>query len=151
MVFLGFFLTYGYQNRLPNIEPYIMKRCILLLEDNDFIRENTIEILELSNYEVLSGIDGTKGLELLQRKTPDLILCDIQMPQMNGYDFYIATRTNTLFSSIPFIFLTAFSEKKDIEKAVEMGARDYIIKPFDADELIRIVEKYLNEPAESQQ
>lgn len=121
-----------------------MKHCILLLEDNDLIRDNTIEILELSGYEVVAAENGVKGIELLQSTKPDLILCDILMPQMDGYDFFTITRTQDLFSSIPFIFLTAYSEKKDVEKALEMGARDYIIKPFDADQLIQTVEKYLN-------
>ena len=121
-----------------------MKHCILLLEDNDLIRDNTIEILELSGYEVVAAENGVKGIELLQSTKPDLILCDILMPQMDGYDFFTITRKQDLFSSIPFIFLTAYSEKKDVEKALEMGARDYIIKPFDADQLIQTVEKYLN-------
>lgn len=126
-----------------------MKHCILLLEDNDFIRENIIEILELSNYEVLSTTDGAKGLELLQTRRPDLILCDILMPGMDGYDFFVATRTDPVISSIPFIFLTAYSEKKDIEKAFGMGAKGYIIKPFDADDLTQVVKKHLNEPIQN--
>ena len=128
-----------------------MKHCILLLEDNDFIRENTVEILELANFEVQAGIDGTKGLELLQQKMPDLILCDIHMPQMDGYDFFTTVKTNKDFASIPFIFLTAFSEKKDIEKALTMGAVDYIIKPFDGDELTQKVEKHLQKRVNTQE
>jgi CheY-like chemotaxis protein len=121
-----------------------MKRCILLLEDNDFIRENTLEILELSDYEAVAVIDGTEGLEILKTKKPDLILCDIQMPQMNGYDFFSEVRKDGNTSSIPFIFLTAFSEKREINTALEMGAADYIIKPFDADDLLRIIETHLS-------
>lgn len=70
-----------------------MKHCILLLEDNDLIRDNTIEILELSGYEVVAAENGVKGIELLQSTKPDLILCDILMPQMDGYDFFTITRT----------------------------------------------------------
>lgn len=70
-----------------------MKHCILLLEDNDLIRDNTIEILELSGYEVVAAENGVKGVELLQSTKPDLILCDILMPQMDGYDFFTITRT----------------------------------------------------------
>lgn len=122
-----------------------MKRRILLIEDNDVIRENIIEILELSDFEVIAASDGIKGLELLQFKKPDLILCDILMPQMNGYDFFQAIQQDQNVSSIPFIFLTAYSEKKDVETALSMGAQDYIVKPFDADDLVALVRKYLPE------
>ncbi|HEX6847988.1 MAG TPA: response regulator [Chitinophagaceae bacterium] len=121
-----------------------MKQCILLLEDNDFIRENTVEILELSDYEVVAVSDGVEGFRMFQMRRPDLILCDIQMPEMNGYDFLREVRKNEDASSIPFIFFTAFSEKKEISNAFKMGAADYIIKPFDADELLRIIEKHLS-------
>ena len=121
-----------------------MKQCILLLEDNDFIRENTVEILELSDFDVVAVSDGVEGFRMFQLRRPDLILCDIQMPQMNGYDFFREVRKNENASSIPFIFLTAFSEKKEISNAFKMGAADYIIKPFDADELLRIIEKHLS-------
>lgn len=121
-----------------------MKPCILLLEDNDFIRENTTEILELSNYEVLAAANGIDGIKLLQEKIPDLILCDILMPKMGGYEFFQEVQKNESISPVPFIFLTAFSEKKEVEKALDMGARAFIIKPFDADELIRVVQKHLN-------
>ena len=121
----------------------MMKHFILLIEDNNFIRENTIEILELSDFEVTAAIDGVEGLELLQKRKPDLILCDIQMPRMNGYDFFQAVQNDTNISSVPFIFLTAFSEKKEVERALGMGARDYIVKPFEADDLITLVKQYL--------
>lgn len=120
-----------------------MKHRILLLEDNDFIRENTVEILELSDYEVVAVPDGARGLAIFDARTPDLILCDIQMPRMNGYDFFKAIRKNEKAASIPFVFLTAFSEKKEIISALEMGATDYIVKPFDADELVRLIKKHL--------
>lgn len=124
-----------------------MKQCILLLEDNDFIRENAVELLELADYDVVAAEDGAKGLELLKTIKPDLILCDIQMPGMNGYEFFTTIKVDKSIASIPFIFLTAHSEKRDIEKALELGALDYIVKPFDADELIRVVGKYLQKTA----
>ena len=127
-----------------------MKRCILLIEDNEVIRENTREILELSDFEVIAASGGIKGLELLQIKKPDLILCDILMPEMNGYEFFQAIQKDHDVSSIPFIFLTAYSEKKDVEKAMSMGAEDYIVKPFDADDLVALVRKYLPELIQGQ-
>lgn len=126
-----------------------MKPCILLLEDNDFIRENTIEILELSGYEIIAAIDGIKGLELFHSRKPDLILCDIQMPGMNGYEFFTTITADKTASSIPFIFLTAYSEKSEVAKALEMGAAGYIIKPFDADDLVSLIKKHLSSLAAS--
>jgi CheY-like chemotaxis protein len=120
-----------------------MKKCILLIEDNEPIRENTAELLELDNYEVIVATDGYEGLEMLQARKPDLILCDILMPKMDGYDFLRAMRKDYRFSSLPFIFFTAYSEKKDIEKGIQMGATDYLVKPFEANELIRLIQKYL--------
>ena len=121
---------------------------ILVIEDNQDILENTSEILELSNYEVISARDGMKGLELLKSTRPDLILCDIQMPQMNGYEFFEAIKADDK-TSIPFIFLTAYSEKIEVTRALEMGAADYIIKPFDADELVNLIKKHLKDPIQT--
>lgn len=132
------------------VTSHTMKHCILLIEDNDVIRENTMEILELSDFEVLAASGGIKGLELLQIKKPDLILCDILMPEMNGYQFFQAIQQDHDVSSIPFIFLTAYSEKKDVEEALSMGAQDYIVKPFDADDLVALVRKYLPELIQGQ-
>lgn len=109
-----------------------------------------MEILELSDFEVLAASGGIKGLELLQIKKPDLILCDILMPEMNGYQFFQAIQQDHDVSSIPFIFLTAYSEKKDVEEALSMGAQDYIVKPFDADDLVALVRKYLPELIQGQ-
>lgn len=122
-----------------------MKHSILLVEDDDFIRENTMEILELSDFEVMAASDGIKGLELLRIKKPDLILCDILMPEMDGYEFFQAIQEDQSVSSIPFLFLTAYSERKDVEKALSMGAEDYIVKPFDSDDLVVLIKKYLPE------
>jgi len=123
-----------------------MKPCILLIEDNDPIRENTAELLELSDYEVILAGNGKQALEIMiSVKKPDLILCDIMMPQMNGYEFLKIVKQEYQFTSIPFIFFTAYSEKKDIEKGLQMGAAGYIVKPFEPDELIRTIRKSLPE------
>ena len=122
-----------------------MKQYILLIEDNDFIRENTSELLELSNYEVVTARDGKEGLEMIQAKNPGLILCDIMMPQMNGYEFLKIVREEYQLTSIPFIFFTASSEKKDIEEGLQMGAIDYMIKPIDSNDLLNLIQKHLPE------
>ena len=122
-----------------------MKQYILLIEDNDFIRENTSELLELSNYEVVTVRDGKEGLEMIQAKNPKLILCDIMMPQMNGYEFLKIIRQEYQLTAVSFIFFTASSEKKDIEKGLQMGATDYMIKPIDSNDLLNLIQKHLSE------
>lgn len=120
-----------------------MKR-ILLVEDNEAIRENTSELLELENYEVLTAQNGQEGLEVAIRELPDLIICDIMMPEMDGYHLLKALRNQESLVNTPFIFFTASAEKSEIEKGLEMGANDYIVKPFDADDLMQIMAKYLD-------
>jgi CheY-like chemotaxis protein len=120
-----------------------MKRCILLIEDNESIRENTAEFLDLCGYEMLVATDGNEGFEMIRVKKPDLILCDILMPNMNGYDFLQAVKKDDGLSSIPVIFFTAYSETVDVQKGLQMGAADYIIKPFDPELLVTLIQKYL--------
>ncbi len=116
---------------------------ILLIEDNDEVRENTAEILSLSNYEVLTAANGKAGVEMAVQHIPDLIICDIMMPVLDGYGvLHMLSRQKTT-SAIPFIFLTAKSEKSDFRKGMEMGADDYITKPFDGIELLNAVETRL--------
>jgi CRP/FNR family transcriptional regulator, cyclic AMP receptor protein len=113
---------------------------ILLIEDNDEVRENTAEILELSNYKVFTASNGKEGIELAYRELPDLIICDIMMPVLDGYSVLHTLSKKPEAAAIPFIFLTAKSEKSDMRKGMEMGADDYITKPFDGSELLNAVE-----------
>ena len=122
-----------------------MKQYILLIEDNEFIRENKSELLELSDYEVITARDGKEGLEIIQEKNPGLILCDIMMPQMDGYEILKIVRQEYRLTSTPFIFFTASSEKKDIKKGLQMGATDYMVKPIDGDDLLNLIQKHLPE------
>lgn len=119
-----------------------MKR-ILLVEDNADIRENTSELLELAQYAVLSACDGQEGLRIALKEKPDLIICDIMMPEIDGYHFLEILRRESFFERTPFLFFTASAEKSEIKKGLEAGANDYITKPFDADELLRLMERYL--------
>jgi CRP/FNR family transcriptional regulator, polysaccharide utilization system transcription regulator len=116
---------------------------ILLIEDNQEIRENTAEILSLANYQVLEAEHGKAGVELAKKEKPDLIICDIMMPQLDGYGVLHMLSKNPETSSIPFIFLTAKSEKEDFRKGMNLGADDYLIKPFDDLELLDAVEMRL--------
>ena len=121
-----------------------MKKYILLVEDNDPIRENTVEVLELANFEVNAISSGKKGLEMIDERKPDLILCDIAMPQMDGYEFLKVVREDFGLTSTPFIFFTAFSEKSDIQKGMQLGANAYMIKPFEPDDLISLIRQHLD-------
>ena len=113
---------------------------ILVIEDNNEVRENIAEILELSNYEVYTAEDGKKGVELALKEKPDLIVCDIMMPVLDGYGVLHLLNKHIETFGIPFIFLTAKSEKTDLRKGMEMGADDYITKPFDSIELLNAIE-----------
>ncbi|MDB5250700.1 MAG: response regulator [Segetibacter sp.] len=113
---------------------------ILLIEDNLEVRENTAEIIELSNYKVITAENGKVGVELALKELPDLIVCDIMMPVLDGYGAYHLLSRHKETASIPFIFLTAKSEKADFRKGMEMGADDFITKPFDGIELLNAIE-----------
>ena len=116
---------------------------ILLIEDNTEIRENTEEILTLANYEVLSAENGKIGVDLAQREKPDLIVCDIMMPELDGYGVLHILSKKQETANIPFIFLTAKTEKTDIRKGMLLGADDYLTKPFDDTELLNTIETRL--------
>jgi CRP/FNR family transcriptional regulator, cyclic AMP receptor protein len=116
---------------------------ILLIEDNEDIRMNTAEILELSNYKVITAENGKIGVEKAIEHQPDLIICDIMMPVLDGYGVLHAVHRNEAIKNTPFIFLTAKTERSDFRKGMEMGADDYITKPFSGTELLNAVDSRL--------
>jgi len=116
---------------------------ILLIEDNQEVRENTAEILELSNYTVVTAINGKTGVELAKKECPDLIICDVMMPELDGFGVLHVLSKNIQTAKIPFIFLTAKAEKEDMRKGMSLGADDYLTKPFDDVELLNAVEMRL--------
>ena len=118
-------------------------KTILLIEDNPMMRENTAEILELANYKVLTAQNGKEGLQLAAQTRPDLILCDIMMPELDGYGVLHLLGKDESTSNIPFIFLTARAEKQDHRKGMLLGADDYLTKPYDDVELLSAVETRL--------
>lgn len=105
------------------------------------MRENIQEILELAGYTVHAAENGKKGVELVKQVKPDLILCDIMMPELDGYGVLYLVSKNPETSSIPFIFLTAKSDKEDFRKGMSMGADDYLTKPFDDTELLGAIDR----------
>lgn len=116
---------------------------ILLIEDNEDICSNTAEILELSNYTVITADNGKTGLEKAISEQPDLIICDIMMPQLDGYGVLHAVHRNEKIKHTPFIFLTAKTERSDFRRGMEMGADDYVTKPFTGTELLNAVDSRL--------
>jgi len=113
---------------------------ILLIEDNKDMRENTKEILELANYKVFAARNGKEGVEAAKKERPDLIICDIMMPVLDGYGVLHLLAKSDETASIPFIFLTAKAERSELRKGMEMGADDYVTKPFDDIELLNAIE-----------
>ena len=116
---------------------------ILVIDDSTEIRENTAEIISLAGYNVYTAENGRKGVEVALKEIPDLIVCDIMMPELDGYGVLHLVKKNAVTEHIPFIFLTAKTERTDFRKGMEMGADDYITKPFDDLELLRAIEMRL--------
>jgi CRP-like cAMP-binding protein len=124
---------------------------ILLIEDNQDVRENTTEILELAGYNVLTAPNGKLGVEVAQKENPDLIVCDIMMPELDGYGVLHILNKKPETAGIPFIFLTAKTEKTDIRKGMNLGADDYLTKPFDDTDLLNAIEARLRKASMQQQ
>lgn len=116
---------------------------ILLIEDDTALRENTAELLELSGYEVFTAPNGKIGIEKVKSGNPDIIICDIMMPEIDGYGVLKAVSSEESSKNIPFIFLSAKTEHKEIRKGMDMGADDYLTKPFNEVELLSAVESRL--------
>ena len=113
---------------------------ILVIEDNQAVRENLEEILTLANYQALTAENGKIGVEVAIREVPDMVICDVMMPELDGYGvLHILSRTPST-ADIPFIFLTAKTEKDDFRKGMTLGADDYVSKPFDNMQLLDTIE-----------
>ncbi|WP_343692145.1 response regulator [Chitinophaga sp.] len=120
---------------------------ILIIEDNQEIRDNIAEILEMADYQVIAAADGKQGLMLAESKHPDLIVCDLTLPILDGFVVLQMLNKDDKPCKIPFIFLTARSERAEIRKGMDMGADDYITKPFDPSELLSAIECQLRKAA----
>ena len=120
---------------------------VLLIEDDNTLRENTAELLELEKYSVLSAANGLDGLELAKKEIPDVIVCDIMMPKLDGYGVLEGLSNTERTKFIPFIFLSAKTERQDVRKGMNLGADDYITKPFEEKELLTAIESRLAKSA----
>ena len=120
---------------------------VLLIEDDTVLRENTAELLELSDYEVLTAANGKIGLDRAKETKPDIIMCDIMMPVLDGYGVLEGLSKHHDTKFIPFIFLSAKTERQDVRKGMDLGADDYITKPFSEDEIISAIESRIAKAA----
>ena len=116
-----------------------MKR-ILLIEDNHSLREEILNVLELEGYEVVTAENGRIGLERLAESVPDLVVCDLMMPDMDGYETIQAIRGNPATQTLPVILLTARDDDTCKAKGMDVGADDYVTKPFKIPDLLRALE-----------
>ena len=116
---------------------------ILIIEDDSLLLSDIMKILSLEGYEVLGAPNGLSGLDLARQQLPDLVICDVLMPGMDGYMVLLELRSDPLTSDIPLVFLTAKAEREDIRRGMEMGADDYLSKPFTHSELLSAIQTRL--------
>lgn len=122
---------------------------ILVIEDEVFIRDNLIELLEIEGFEALGAEDGKQGLKLAQQQHPDLILCDVMMPELDGFAVLEKLRQDPITTQIPFMFLTASADRNNLKKIRELGINDYILKPFNVDKFMALIEDRLGRPEDT--
>lgn len=118
-------------------------KTVLVIEDTTEIRENACEMLELEGYKTISASDGKAGIALAKQSKPDIILCDIRMPKADGYEVFTTLKNDAATTHIPFIFLTASVERKEIEAGLGMGAKGYIKKPFEEQDFFDTIARCL--------
>lgn len=116
---------------------------ILVIEDEESVRENILELLEAEGFDAIAGHNGRMGLFLAKSELPDLILCDVRMPELDGYGVLTRLRSEPATTKIPFVFLTAKAAKTDLSLGLELGATAYITKPFSLVELLDMIERVL--------
>jgi CheY-like chemotaxis protein len=116
---------------------------ILVIEDDRSILENTVEILEYEGFNVIGAGDGQAGLLQVQRSAPDMIVCDILMPKLDGYGVLKALRADPATQHIPLVFISAAPSEDILAATIKLGASDYLVKPFRAADLIRVVKSVL--------
>lgn len=123
------------------------KQHLLIIEDNEVVRENLSEILELYGYTITEAVNGLEGVKACIQNPPDLILCDVMMPELDGFGVLNLLSENERTAGIPFVFITARTETEDIRRGMNLGADDYITKPFYKDELLQVIRTRLKKAA----
>jgi CheY-like chemotaxis protein len=120
-------------------------KTILIIEDEGFIRDNLIELLEIEGYEAMGAENGSVGVQLAKEYQPGLILCDVMMPELDGYGVLEALRQDSATATIPFIFLTASADRSNLQRIRELGRNDYILKPFNVDQFLQAIATHLED------
>lgn len=126
-------------------------KTILVIEDEAGTRDNLVLLLEMEGFKPLSASNGHAGVEIARREVPDVILCDVSMPELDGYSVLEALRADERTVSIPFIFLTAKGDKKDLRTGMNLGADDYLTKPASAEEVLAAINARLDRHHEKEQ
>lgn len=116
---------------------------ILVIEDEETVRENILELLDAEGFDAIAAENGRIGLGLAQQQLPDMILCDVRMPELDGYGVLKALRSTSATTKIPFVFLTAKAAKTDISLGLELGANAYLTKPFTVAELLKAIATHM--------
>lgn len=116
---------------------------ILVIEDEPLVLEGTLDLLEMEGFEVQGAYNGALGLQVVPNFQPDVILCDIMMPEVDGYAVLESLRQNPATAHIPFVFLTAKASKEERQRGLDMGANSYLSKPFTADELLAAISEQI--------
>ncbi|HZH52051.1 MAG TPA: response regulator [Microvirga sp.] len=130
---------------MSDLDTMNAQKTILCIEDEDDLRIDLAEELAAADYRVLQAANGSEALSLLEQNRPDLVLCDITMPGLGGYDVLRAMREQGELSDIPFIFLTALAERNDVLTGKQAGADDYLVKPIDYEILLATIAARLNQ------
>ncbi len=112
---------------------------ILVIEDENFIRENLLELLEIEGFQAVGAENGCVGVELAKQQQPNLILCDVMMPELDGYGVLEALRQDPVTAKIPFLFLTASADRTNLQKIRDLGINDFILKPFNVDKFLAAI------------
>ncbi len=131
------------KNTVTLLEPSMKK--ILVIEDEIFIRENLIELLEIEGFEAVGAENGFVGVQMAKDYQPDLILCDVMMPELDGYGVLNALREEPITATIPFMFLTASADRNNLQKIRDLGMNDYILKPFNVEKFLSAIANRLED------
>lgn len=132
-----------------NISSSTRESVILVIEDEVFIRENLIELLEIEGFQAIGAENGSVGVQLAQENQPDLILCDVMMPELDGYGVLEVLRQDSATASIPFIFLTAGADRSNLQRIRELGMK-YILKPFNVEQFFGTISALLEESSQTE-
>lgn len=112
---------------------------VLIIEDDMHIRNNMVEILEIEEYEAIAVSNGKDGVQAVQNQHPDIIFCDLMMPDMDGFAVLEKIKEHPDTKNIPFVFVTARTERELVEKGMSMGAMDFLLKPFTTDTILNML------------